>query len=77
MTVTKETLRIEKLCVAIKGIMLDFPVLSRSDLRSSFPQHTSEDYDAAIRSLVEQGFITLAKGPRGGERYVRNPQSQG
>lgn len=72
MTITKEEVRLEKLCASFKALLLDFPVLSRADIKVSFRQYTDAELDAAVASLAANGFITLAKGPRGGERYVRS-----
>lgn len=73
--ITKESLRIEKLCVGFKRLLLDFPVISRADLRNSFPPYSEEELDAAVARLTESGFITVAEGPRRGVRYVRSLES--
>lgn len=70
--ITKESLRIEKLCVSFKRLLLDYPVLCRADARNAFPGYSDAELDEAVKTLVESGFIRLAQGPRGGVRYVRS-----
>lgn len=74
--ITKESVRIDKLCVGFKRLLLDFPVITRADLRNSFPPYSDEEFDVAVARLVEGGFITLATGPKGGVRYVRSLESR-
>ena len=71
MTTTKEEIRIEKLTAMFKRRLLDFPVLSRSDVKGMFRNYSDAELDLAVEQLLREGFITLATGRLGGVRYVR------
>jgi len=72
MTVTRESVRIEKVSVAIKAKMLDFPVLSWSGVKCLFfPRYSETEIQQALDHLRDEGFITIVEGSRGGVRYVR------
>jgi hypothetical protein len=65
-------LRLDKLANSFKRLLLQFPVLPRSDVRSQFAAYTEVELDAVAERLLSEGFITIAHGKRGGVRYVRN-----